>query len=171
MHSLKNLNYSNSQLSMLVMLRVLIGWHFLYEGLTKVSKAGWSSAGYLLDSKGWFAGIFHWMAESPGILKTIDVINVWGLVFIGLALMIGLFSRLAAVGGMLLLAMYYLSHPPLVGLEFGAPGEGTYLLVNKNLIELFALAVLFVLPTSHIIGLDRFFYISKHKTSPDPQVA
>jgi thiosulfate dehydrogenase (quinone) large subunit len=171
MQSLKNVNYSNGQLSMLVMLRVLIGWHFLFEGLTKVSKSGWTSAGYLLDSKGWFSGIFIWMAESPGILKFIDFMNVWGLFFIGLALMIGLFSRLAAIGGMALLAMYYLSHPPLAGLEYGAPGEGTYLLVNKNLIELFALAVLLVFPTSHIIGIDRFLYMSKYKSSPDPQLA
>ena len=39
------------QLYGLVTLRVLIGWHFLYEGISKVINPYWSSAAYLLDSK------------------------------------------------------------------------------------------------------------------------
>jgi len=33
--------------------------------------------------------------------------------------------------------------------------EGTYLWVNKTLIEIFAMAVLLVFPTGRIFGLDR----------------
>ena len=39
------------QLYGLVTLRVLIGWHFLYEGISKIINPYWSSAAYLLDSK------------------------------------------------------------------------------------------------------------------------
>ena len=35
----------------LVTLRFLIGWHFLYEGISKLLNPYWSSAAYLLDSK------------------------------------------------------------------------------------------------------------------------
>ncbi len=58
-HSYRDINYSNTQLFWLVALRVLIGWHFLYEGLVKVINPNWSSAGYLMDSQGFLAGFFQ----------------------------------------------------------------------------------------------------------------
>jgi len=54
----KTQQYSRSQLFWLVALRVLIGWYFLYEGLTKVLAPNWTSFGYLKDSKGLFAPLF-----------------------------------------------------------------------------------------------------------------
>ncbi len=154
-------NYSTGQLTLLVTLRVLIGWHFLYEGLTKLMNPDWSSIGFLLDSKGLFESFFHSLASNPGVLNTVDFLNVYGLIAIGLGLILGAFSRFALIGGMVLLAFYYFSHPPIVGVSFAAPAEGKYLWVNKNLIELFALAVLYVFPTSRIIGLDRLFFKDK----------
>ena len=38
---------SRSQMIAVVVLRILIGWHFLYEGLSKLMNPGWSAAGYL----------------------------------------------------------------------------------------------------------------------------
>jgi len=78
-----------------------------------------------------------------------------GLVAVGLGLMLGLFSRWACLGGMLLLGMYYLASPPFIGLENSALTEGNYLIVNKNLIELFALWVLFLFRDSRYYGMDR----------------
>jgi len=60
-----------------------------------------------------------------------------------------------------LLAMYYLSHPPFVGLEYILPTEGNYLFVNKILVELFTFAVLLVFPTNKIIGFDRLIFKKK----------
>jgi len=71
--------------------------------------------------------------------------------------MLGVFSRYACIGGMVLISLYYLFSPPLLGLEYSRPGEGSYLIVNKNLIEIFALYILYLFPTSHKIGLDRLF--------------
>jgi thiosulfate dehydrogenase [quinone] large subunit len=67
-----------------------------------------------------------------------------------------LLSRLSSIDGDCLLVVYYLFHPPLVGLEYSKPPEGSYLLVDKNLVEACALFVLVMFPTSHITGLDRF---------------
>lgn len=159
MNAKKNfLQFSNLQLTVLVILRMAIGWHFLYEGITKVMNPAWSSAAYLLDSKGWFEGIFFWMASNPVVLQIVDFLNVWGLTIIGFALVTGLFARIASVGGLILLAFYYLSHPPFIGADYIIPGEGNYFLVNKNLIEFFALWVVYLFPTSKITGLDYFIF-------------
>lgn len=158
MFNTKAPGYTGLQLSSLVVLRVLIGWHFLYEGFSKLLNPDWSSVGFLLDSKGAFAGLFMSLASSPALLRIVDFLNVWGLIAVGLGLILGILSRYAILGGMALMVLYYLSHPPLVGLKFSAPSEGSYLWVNKNLIEIFALWVLYMFPSSKIIGLDRFIW-------------
>ena len=41
-------DYNQYQLVSLSLLRLLIGWHLLYEGMAKLSNANWTSAAYLL---------------------------------------------------------------------------------------------------------------------------
>lgn len=147
--------YSRVQLTLLVALRVSIGWHLMYEGLVKLFQPGWSAYGYLMDSKGWFSGIFQSLAANPGALAIADFLNMWGLTLIGLAMIVGLFSRAAKIGAIVMLLFYFLAHPPLMNADYIFPGEGSYLWINKNLIEMLAVGVLFVFPTSHIIGIDR----------------
>lgn len=154
-------NYSRCQLIWLVALRVAIGWHLLYEGIIKIINPAWSSLAYLTDSNGFMAGFFHTIAESEGVLSVVDFCNEWGLFLIGLGLMLGIFSNLSAIAGMVLIALYYLSHPPFLGIEFAFPTEGNYLIVDKNLVEIIALCVLAVFPTGNIIGLDRFLRVKK----------
>ncbi len=139
----------------LVVLRIFIGWHFLYEGMAKIIDPNWSAFEYLMDSKGIFSGIFESMAATQSILKIIDLLNIWGLILIGAGLILGIFTRFSTICAITLLTLYYLSHPPFLGLEYIIPQEGNYLFVNKTLIEILALAVLYVFPTGHIIGLDR----------------
>ena len=45
----------------LTLLRIAIGWHFLYEGIVKLTTSGWTSASYLLESRWMFSGFFHWI--------------------------------------------------------------------------------------------------------------
>ena len=90
-------------------------------------------------------------------MKVVDFCNEWGLVLIGLGLILGVFTNLSVYGGIVLLALYYLSHPAFLRVEFAFPMEGSYLIVDKNLVELIALGVLVAFPTGRIIGLDRFF--------------
>ena len=153
---------SNSQIFWLVTLRVVIGWHFLYEGVVKLANPNWSSAGYLMDSQGFLKGFFYWLASDPTMLSVVDFLNVWGLVLIGLGLILGSFTRIATIGGIILLAFYYLSHPPFLNLEYALPGEGAYLIINKTLIELIALWVLLLFPTGKQIGLDIFIFRRKN---------
>jgi thiosulfate dehydrogenase [quinone] large subunit len=147
-------SYSHFQLTTLVLLRVLIGWHFLYEGIAKLIKPGWSAIGYLLQSKWILSGIFHWMANNETVISVVNFLNIWGLILIGFALMVGLLSRFASIAGIVLILLYYLCNPPFVGLHYAIPSEGNYIIINKNVIEMAALLVVFSLPTSQIIGLD-----------------
>jgi len=155
-------DYGMFQLTALVSLRMLIGWHFLYEGVAKLSNPYWTSAGYLQESQGWFSEQFISLANNPGALAVADNLNQWGLLLIGLALLLGVFTRTAAVAGVVALALYYLAVPPFPGLEYVMPAEGSYLIVNKILIELAALLVILGYPTAHRIGLDRLLFRKRY---------
>ena len=111
--------------------------------------------GYLQASQGPFADWFVSLATDPTRLGFVDALNKWGLVLIGAALLLGFMSRLAAFFGAVLLLLFYLANPPLLGLESAVPTEGSYLFVNKVLIEMVAMLVLLAFRTSHLIGLDR----------------
>ncbi len=151
--------YSDLQIFSLTFLRVLIGWHFLYEGFAKLfSTPAWTAKSYLLGSVGPFSGIFHAMGANPAIMNIIDPVNMWGLILIGLSLFIGLFARPFKLFGIVLLLLYYFAYPPFSTVVINSPAEGSYWIVNKNLIEMAALFVLILFPTSHITGIDRYIH-------------
>lgn len=141
---------------LLTILRILVGWHFLYEGITKLFIPDWSAKFYLMGSKWIFAGFFHWMASSPNLMKLVDFLNIWGLILIGLSLFIGLFVRWASGAGAILLFFYFVSYPPIFGYTFGVVAEGNYQWVDKNLIELFVLIVFMILPSEWFLGADQW---------------
>lgn len=151
-------NYSGWQVFGLTFLRILIGWHFLYEGLVKIYTPGWTAKEYLLGSVGPLAPLFKGIAQSVSILKITDFLNEWGLVLIGLSLFLGLLSRPCKLFGIALLSLYYLAYPPFPGLGINTHVEGSYWIVNKNLIEIAALFVLFLFPSSHITGIDKYIF-------------
>ncbi len=148
-------NYNNFQLTWLVILRVFVGWHFLYEGLVKVLNPNWSASSYLMDSAGLFGPMFVKMSSNPTLMNCIDFLNEWALVLVGLGLILGFFSRLSSIGGILLLLLYTMSHPAIIGVEYATAMEGSYFIINKNLVELAALGLLYVFPSGRLIGIDR----------------
>lgn len=150
--------YGAFQLTALVGLRMLVGWHFMYEGLAKITNPFWTSAGYLEQSQGWFEDQFLSLATNPGALTIVDYLNQWGLLLVGLALLMGAFARPAALVGASMLLLYYAAAPPFPGLEYSIPTEGSYMIVNKILVELAALLVIFAFPTSRQVGLDRLIF-------------
>ena len=149
------MNYSPKQLTALVILRVFIGWHFAYEGLAKIFNPNWGAALYLRDSQGFFSRFFINLADSAA-MPVVDLINEWGLLLIGLGLICGAFSKIASLSGILLLALYSLSHPFFMDVQYIMPVDGNYLWIDRNMVEMAALLVLIFFPTSQIIGLDRF---------------
>ncbi|MCL1973221.1 MAG: DoxX subfamily, partial [Bacteroidetes bacterium] len=89
-------------------------------------------------------------------MPVVDLINEWGLLLIGLGLICGAFSKIASLSGILLLALYSLSHPFFMDVQYIMPVDGNYLWIDRNMVEMAALLVLIFFPTSQIIGLDRF---------------
>ncbi len=151
-------NLTRAQVWAIVLLRVLIGWHFLYEGIAKLSAPSWSAAGFLSQSRGPFASFFHSLAASPQTLENVNLLTMWGLVAVGLGLIVGCFTRLAAVSGILIILLIYLCNPPFVGYFYSIPMEGSYLVVNKNLVEAAALLVVAVTSTGREAGIDRLIH-------------
>jgi len=149
-------------------IRITIGWHFLYEGITKILAADWSSAPFLAASKWIFAPLFNSMAGNAGIIAVVDFLNVWGMILVGLGLMFGLFSRWASIGGAVMLLFYFLAYPPVPGFMVGVPVEGSYLWVNKTLIEFFVLLAFSFLSAEHQFGIDRLYKRWKEEKARKP---
>ncbi len=156
-------NYSNKEIITLTFLRILIGWHFLYEGLIKIFIPGWTAKGYLIDSIGPFASLFKNMAMSESLMPIVDLLNEWGLILIGLSLFLGLLSKPAKIFGILLLSLYYIAYPPFPGTGVEQYVQGNYWIVNDQLIEIGSLLVLLAFPTSYITGIDRFLFSERKK--------
>ena len=149
------------QRNALLALRLLIGWHILYEGIIKLLNPEWSSVGFLSQSQWILTGFAEWVISHEGVLNTVDFLNTWGLIAIGAGLILGLFTRVAAFAGAALLFTYYLNNPPFIGMENLGAVEGNYLIVNKTLIEVAALILLGVFPSSGAFGLDALLKNNK----------
>ena len=142
----------------ITLMRVVIGWHFLYEGIAKLTSPAWSAAGYMKVSRGPFSAIFRAIAANPQLLDKANLITMYGLTIVGLLLILGLFTRLAALGGIGFVLLFYVCNPPFVGYFYTIPSEGSYLIVNKNLVEVCALAVVLLTRSGLFAGLDRILH-------------
>ena len=81
---------------------------------------------------------------------------MWGLIILGSLLLLGFLTRIAALGGAVMLTMFYLVWPPWPGVP-DAPGPEHSLIVDKNLIEVMALLSIAALPTGTWFGIDGMF--------------
>ena len=142
----------------ITVMRVVVGWHFLYEGVAKLTSPTWSAAGYLKQARGPFADLFKGLASQPNLLDNANLITMWGLTIVGVLLILGLFTRLASLAGIGFIVLFYLANPPFVGYFYSLPAEGSYLIVNKNLVELCARVVILVTGSGRFAGLDRIVH-------------
>jgi uncharacterized membrane protein YphA (DoxX/SURF4 family) len=97
----------------------------------------------------------------PSPTRFIDWSNMIALTLIGAGLMLGLFTRLSAVGGIGLLMLYYWCMPSLPWLPEAGPTEGHYLFINKNIIEALALAMIATSGVGRWCGLDGILFRSR----------
>jgi thiosulfate dehydrogenase (quinone) large subunit len=156
---MQNGRFSPAAMVAITLLRVFVGWHFLYEGISKLSSPTWSAVGYMKASRGPFAAFFRWVASQPNVLDNANLVTMWGLTIVGVLLILGLFTRLASIGGIAFLLLFYFANPPFIGYFYSLPTEGSYLVVNKNLVELFALVVIFFTGSGRFAGLDRLLHL------------
>ena len=121
--------------------------NFLMRGLIR--------AGLLKDYQDPSAGEYIPARTS---LDWINLTTMWGLTLVGLCLMLGFLTPLAALGGAVYLLNFYLSMPPWPGLPVGPQSEGHYLYINKNIIEMLGCLVIASTPNGLWLGLDSLFF-------------
>ncbi|GAI48425.1 unnamed protein product, partial [marine sediment metagenome] len=66
----------------------------------------------------------------------------------GAGLLLGLFIRLASCSGIVLLLLYYFAYPPFGDQSAGVVSEGHYWIINRDIIEVFALSLIYIFPES-----------------------
>ncbi len=129
----------------LVALRIGMGWLFFYAGLSKIIDPTWTAAGYLSNAIT-FPGLFEWLA-SAGNIGWVSFLNEWGLLLIGLGLILGLFVRYASYAGVVSMVLYWL---PI--LEFPFVGHG--FLVDDHIIYMLVFCVLIHFNAGKYVGFD-----------------
>ncbi len=99
----------------------------------------------------------------PNSLEVVNVLTAYGLVAIGVCLILGFMTPWAALGAAVFLGMIYLSMPPWPGMPPNPKAEGHYWIVSKNLIELIACLALAALPTGQWIGFDAVVFGARRR--------
>lgn len=130
---------------LLFLLRISFGWLYFYAGITKIMNPEWSSAGYLKGAKT-FAGMYSWFT-SPGILPVVNFLNEWGLLLLGISLILGIGLRLTTVLGAALMVLYYFP-----GLTFPYIGNNSFL-IDEHIIYALSLLLLGQLHAGRAWGL------------------
>jgi thiosulfate dehydrogenase [quinone] large subunit len=131
----------------LALLRITIGWLFLYAGWTKIIDASWSAAGYLNNAQA-FPNFFAALTQ-PGVIDIVNTLNQWGLFLIGFALIFGAFVRISSVLGIVLMFLYYLPVAAFPHVEHGY-------IVDDHIVYIVVFVVLIAFDAGHYWGLDRF---------------
>ncbi|MBD3672445.1 MAG: DoxX family protein [Planctomycetaceae bacterium] len=86
-------------------------------------------------------------------INQVNQLTIWSLLILGVCLIAGFATRIAAVAGAGMLMSFYLVWPPWPGVP-EAPGPEHALWVNKNSIEAVALLAIALLPTGRWFGVD-----------------
>ena len=125
-----------------------MGWYFFYAGIVKVLNPNWSAAGFLNNAKT-FPEFYAWFAE-PSILPFTNLLNEWGLTFIGVALILGVSVRLASVLGVAMMLLYYF---PALQLPYA--GDHAYI-IDDHIIYALLLLYLAAARAGRVWGLERW---------------
>ncbi len=136
----------------IVALRALIGGMMLFAGLGKfafVSGEPFDASGYLVhgvDAASPVSGLYAAMGQTAWFVELANVLVPVTQVLIGVALIAGAFVRLAALGGAIQMAMFYLG---------GWEGE-LLALFDSTLIYMAVFLTVAAFGAGRILGLDKY---------------
>ena len=128
-----------------VSLRLIMGWLFLYSGITKVLDPEWTASGYLMHAVpegNPFAGIWTMLAGVP----LVDLLFQFGLTLVGLGLIVGAFTRWNAFWGSVMMLLIWASSLPL---ENG-------IVVDEHIVYIAVLFGLSAVSAGRVAGLDPY---------------
>ncbi len=146
--------------TVLGLLRIALGWIFLWPFLDKTFGLGYATPeerawvngghptrGFLGNSEGWFEDVFRGMADSV----VVEWLFMMGLLLIGLALILGVGVRVAAVSGTVMLLLMYLAEVPF------QKGEANNPAIDDHIVYALALLALAGLRAGRFLGLGRWW--------------
>jgi thiosulfate dehydrogenase [quinone] large subunit len=129
-------------------LRLVIGFAFLYSGVDKLI-GGFAAQGYLLNVAGAngnpLQGLFLWMGQTPWFVASVEVAVPWGETAIGLGIIVGLLTRLAAFFGALMMLLFYFGNWDI------AHGP-----INSDFMYMLVFLSIAAFGAGRILGLDAF---------------
>lgn len=131
----------------LVILRLTLGWLFFYAGITKILNPDWSAEGYIRGAKNF--SFFYNLFLNSSVLPVINFLNEWGLLLVGIALLLGIFVRVYSAVGILLMVLYYFV------LAFPYPNANSFI-VDDHIIIIAGLLVLSAFSAGRVWGLEKW---------------
>ena len=140
---------SNYQKLTLLLLRLSLGFLFLYAGISHIQ----AGLGFAMATKGYLSSAAHfqffyqWLA-SDAMLPITTFVNTWAPLLLGVSLILGIFVKYSAPLGALLMLMYYFVLP------FPHPNPFSYI-IDEHIIYAFALLVLAAYGSGKIWGIDN----------------
>lgn len=135
------------------LLRIVMGWTLFQAGLTKITADGWTAAGYLQNAVH-PDNPFQSMWSSFAGSGLIDFLNTWGVLLVGLGLILGAFVRWNAFWGAVTMIFYWLSAWQ-GGISEGIPLEHGWV-VDDHIVYAFLLFGLGAIGAGRILGVDRW---------------
>jgi uncharacterized membrane protein YphA (DoxX/SURF4 family) len=108
-------------------------------------------------------------AAPPSPSAWIDRFIKVGLTAMGVCLLLGLFTPVAAVAAAVQLLMFYLASPPWPGLPAATLG-GHYLYIDRNLVEMFAALAIAATGSGKFAGLDAYLPVLRRRKIATPEV-
>lgn len=138
-----------------VSLQLIMGWLFLYSGITKVLDPKWTASGYLMHAVpegNPFSGVWPVLAGAP----LVDILFQWGLALVGLGLIVGAFTRWNAFWGSVMMLFIWASSLPL---ENG-------IVVDEHIVYIAVLFGLSAVGAGRIAGLDSYLESALAKDIP-----
>jgi len=144
--------------SVIFILRILMGWTFLYAGAWQIWD-NFDTAGFL-NHVVTFHNLFAFFAQ-PAVLPVTDFLVKWGHMLIGLSLISGLMVRVSGPFGVLLMIIYYFAH-----MKFPYIEEPVNFLVDYHLVYATVIVWLTAHRAGHVWGLDglveRMHLVERH---------
>ncbi|QLD89175.1 DoxX family protein [Natronomonas salina] len=141
-------------------LRLVIGIAFLYSGVEKVL-GGFSAGGYLgnvaATNGNPLEGLFLWMSQTPWFVEFVNVAVPWGEVAIGLGIIVGLLTRLAAFFGAFMMLLFYFGNWDM------AHGP-----INSDFMYMLVFLSVAAFGAGRILGLDQ--YVEQYEIDGQPLI-
>ncbi|MFC3958329.1 DoxX family protein [Halovivax cerinus] len=139
-------------------LRLLMGATFVEAGLSKVFAGDFTARGYLAGREaGPAADLFVSASQVDWFVAFVDVAVPWGELFVGLGLLVGALTRLAAFWGTIMTLLYYLGN--------WDAGHGY---ATSDLLYALVFLSLAAFGAGRIAGLDR--YVERYRVDGRPLV-